>query len=411
MSAMSGTAITMENGLLNVPNDPIIYYIEGDGIGIDITPVMMKVVNASIEKAYSGEREIVWSEVLAGEKAFKATGEWLPNETLDAMRSGLVSIKGPLTTPVGGGIRSLNVALRQKLDLYACVRPVRWYEGTPSPVKAPENVDMIIFRENSEDVYAGIEWEAGSPEVKKVINFLQNEMGVEKIRFPETSGIGIKPVSQEGTARIVRAAIKYAIDNDKESVTLVHKGNIMKFTEGGFRDWGYQLAKDEFGASELDGGPWCTLTNPKTGNQIIIKDVIADAMLQQIILRPAEYGVLTTMNLNGDYISDALAAQVGGIGIAPGANINYDTGIAIFEATHGTAPKYTGMNKVNPGSIILSAEMMLRHMEWHEAADLIVKGMEGAISAATVTYDFERLMEGATLLSCSDFGNAMISHM
>ena len=411
MSAMSGTAITMENGLLNVPNDPIIYYIEGDGIGIDITPVMMKVVNASIEKAYSGEREIVWSEVLAGEKAFKATGEWLPNETLDAMRSGLVSIKGPLTTPVGGGIRSLNVALRQKLDLYACVRPVRWYEGTPSPVKAPENVDMIIFRENSEDVYAGIEWEAGSPEVKKVINFLQNEMGVEKIRFPETSGIGIKPVSQEGTARIVRAAIKYAIDNDKESVTLVHKGNIMKFTEGGFRDWGYQLAKDEFGASELDGGPWCTLVNPKTGNQIIIKDVIADAMLQQIILRPAEYGVLTTMNLNGDYISDALAAQVGGIGIAPGANINYDTGIAIFEATHGTAPKYTGMNKVNPGSIILSAEMMLRHMEWHEAADLIVKGMEGAISAATVTYDFERLMEGATLLSCSDFGDAMISHM
>ena len=408
---MSGTAITMENGLLNVPNNPIIYYIEGDGIGIDITPVMMKVVNASIEKAYSGEREIVWSEVLAGEKAFKATGEWLPTETLDAMRSGLVSIKGPLTTPVGGGIRSLNVALRQKLDLYACVRPVRWYEGTPSPVKAPENVDMIIFRENSEDVYAGIEWEAGSPEVKKVINFLQNEMGVEKIRFPETSGIGIKPVSQEGTARIVRAAIKYAIDNDKESVTLVHKGNIMKFTEGGFRDWGYQLAKDEFGASELDGGPWCTLTNPKTGNQIIIKDVIADAMLQQIILRPAEYGVLTTMNLNGDYISDALAAQVGGIGIAPGANINYDTGIAIFEATHGTAPKYTGMNKVNPGSIILSAEMMLRHMEWHEAADLIVKGMEGAISAATVTYDFERLMEGATLLSCSDFGNAMISHM
>ncbi len=408
---MSGTAITMENGLLNVPNNPIIHYIEGDGIGIDITPVMMKVVNASIEKAYSGQKQIVWSEVLAGEKAFKATGEWLPEETLDAMRTGLVSIKGPLTTPVGGGIRSLNVALRQKLDLYACVRPVRWYEGTPSPVKAPENVDMIIFRENSEDVYAGIEWEAGSPEVKKVIDFLQNEMGVDKIRFPNTSGIGIKPVSQEGTARIVRAAIKYAVDNDKESVTLVHKGNIMKFTEGGFRDWGYQLAKDEFGASELDGGPWCTLTNPKTGNTIIIKDVIADAMLQQIILRPSEYGVLTTMNLNGDYISDALAAQVGGIGIAPGANINYDNGIAIFEATHGTAPKYTGMNKVNPGSLILSAEMMLRHMEWHEAADLIVKGMEGAISAATVTYDFERLMDGATLLSCSDFGDAMISHM
>jgi len=408
---MSGTAITMENGLLNVPNDPIIHYIEGDGIGIDITPVMMKVVNASIEKAYSGQKQIIWSEVLAGEKAFKATGEWLPEETLDAMRTGLVSIKGPLTTPVGGGIRSLNVALRQKLDLYACVRPVRWYEGTPSPVKAPENVDMIIFRENSEDVYAGIEWEAGSPEVKKVIDFLQNEMGVDKIRFPNTSGIGIKPVSQEGTARIVRAAIKYAVDNDKESVTLVHKGNIMKFTEGGFRDWGYQLAKDEFGASEIDGGPWCTLTNPKTGNTIIIKDVIADAMLQQIILRPSEYGVLTTMNLNGDYISDALAAQVGGIGIAPGANINYDNGIAIFEATHGTAPKYTGMNKVNPGSLILSAEMMLRHMEWHEAADLIVKGMEGAISAATVTYDFERLMDGATLLSCSDFGDAMITHM
>ncbi|MDE0557058.1 MAG: NADP-dependent isocitrate dehydrogenase [Candidatus Poseidoniaceae archaeon] len=411
MSAMSGTAITMENGLLNVPNNPVIHYIEGDGIGIDITPVMMKVVNASIEKAYSGQKQIVWSEVLAGEKAFKATGEWLPEETLDAMRTGLVSIKGPLTTPVGGGIRSLNVALRQKLDLYACVRPVRWYEGTPSPVKSPENVDMIIFRENSEDVYAGIEWEAGSPEVKKVIDFLQNEMGVDKIRFPNTSGIGIKPVSQEGTARIVRAAIKYAVDNDKESVTLVHKGNIMKFTEGGFRDWGYQLAKDEFGASELDGGPWCTLTNPKTGNTIIIKDVIADAMLQQIILRPSEYGVLTTMNLNGDYISDALAAQVGGIGIAPGANINYDNGIAIFEATHGTAPKYTGMNKVNPGSLILSAEMMLRHMEWHEAADLIVKGMEGAISAATVTYDFERLMDGATLLSCSDFGDAMIAHM
>lgn len=401
----------MENGLLNVPNDPIIYYIEGDGIGIDITPVMMKVVNASIEKAYSGQKQIVWSEVLAGEKAFKATGEWLPEETLDAMRTGLVSIKGPLTTPVGGGIRSLNVALRQKLDLYACVRPVRWYEGTPSPVKEPGKVDMIIFRENSEDVYAGIEWEAGSPEVKKVIDFLQNEMGVENIRFPETSGIGIKPISQEGTARIVRAAIKYAIDNDKESVTLVHKGNIMKFTEGGFRDWGYQLAKDEFAASELDGGPWCTLINPNTGNTIIIKDVIADAMLQQIILRPAEYSVLTTMNLNGDYISDALAAQVGGIGIAPGANINYDNGIAIFEATHGTAPKYTGMNKVNPGSLILSAEMMLRHMEWHEAADLIVKGMEGAISAATVTYDFERLMEGATLLSCSDFGDAIISHM
>jgi isocitrate dehydrogenase len=401
----------MDNGALSVPNDPVIHYIEGDGIGVDITPVMISVVNAAVEKAYSGEKSIVWSEVLAGEKAFNATGEWLPQATLDAMKSGLVSIKGPLTTPVGGGIRSLNVALRQKLDLYACVRPVRWYDGTPSPVKAPQDVDMIIFRENSEDVYAGIEWEAGSDDVKKVIDFLQNEMGVDKIRFPNTSGIGIKPVSQEGTARIVRAAIQYAIDNDKPSVTLVHKGNIMKFTEGGFRDWGYSLAKEEFGATELDGGPWCTMTNPQTGNTILIKDVIADAMLQQIITRPAEYSVLTTMNLNGDYISDALAAQVGGIGIAPGANINYDTGISIFEATHGTAPKYAGQDKVNPGSLILSAEMMLRHMGWKEAADLIVKGMEGAISNKTVTYDFERLMGDATLLSCSAFGEAMITHM
>ena len=401
----------MENGKLSVPNDPVIYFIEGDGIGVDITPVMIKVVDASISKAYGGERGIVWSEVLAGEKAFNATGEWLPEATLDAMRTGLVSIKGPLTTPVGGGIRSLNVALRQKLDLFACVRPVRWYDGTPSPVKAPGDVDMIIFRENSEDVYAGIEWEAGSEGVKKVIDFLQNEMGVDKIRFPNTSGIGIKPISQEGTARIVRAAIHYAIENDKESLTLVHKGNIMKFTEGGFRDWGYDIAKNEFGAVELDGGPWCTLENPKTGRSILIKDVIADAMLQQIITRPAEYSVLATMNLNGDYISDALAAQVGGIGIAPGANINYDTGISIFEATHGTAPKYAGQNKVNPGSLTLSAEMMLRHMGWTEAADLIVKGMEGAILAQTVTYDFERLMDDATLLSCSAFGDAMISHM
>jgi len=401
----------MENGALSVPNDPIIHYIEGDGIGVDITPVMINVVNASVEKAYGGEKSIVWSEVLAGEKAFNATGEWLPQATLDAMKNGLVSIKGPLTTPVGGGIRSLNVALRQKLDLYACVRPVRWYDGTPSPVKAPQDVDMIIFRENSEDVYAGIEWEAESDEVKRVIDFLQNEMGVDKIRFPNTSGIGIKPVSKEGTARIVRAAIQYAIENDKPSVTLVHKGNIMKFTEGGFRDWGYTLAKEEFGATELDGGPWCTLTNPNTGNTILIKDVIADAMLQQIITRPAEYSVLTTMNLNGDYISDALAAQVGGIGIAPGANINYDTGISIFEATHGTAPKYAGQNKVNPGSLILSAEMMLRHMGWKDAADLIVKGMEGAISNKTVTYDFERLMDDATLLSCSAFGETMIQHM
>ncbi len=408
---MAGTPVTMENGKLNIPNDPVIHYIEGDGIGVDITPVMIKVVDASVTKAYGGDRGIVWSEVLAGEKAFNATGEWLPEATLDAMRNGLVSIKGPLTTPVGGGIRSLNVALRQKLDLFACVRPVRWYDGTPSPVKAPGDVDMIIFRENSEDVYAGIEWEAGSEGVKKVIDFLQNEMGVDKIRFPNTSGIGIKPISQEGTGRIVRAAIEYAIANDKESLTLVHKGNIMKFTEGGFRDWGYEIAKQEYGAVELDGGPWCTLENPNTGRTMVIKDVIADAMLQQIITRPAEYSVLATMNLNGDYISDALAAQVGGIGIAPGANINYDTGISIFEATHGTAPKYAGQNKVNPGSLILSAEMMLRHMGWAEAADLIVKGMEGAISAQTVTYDFERLMDNATLLSCSDFGDAMISHM
>jgi len=411
MSNMSGTPITMENGILSVPNDPLVYYIEGDGIGVDITPVMISVVDAAVSKAYNGEKQIHWVETLAGEKAFNQTGEWLPKETLDAMRSGLVSIKGPLTTPVGGGIRSLNVALRQQLDLFACVRPVRWYDGTPSPVKAPQDVDMIIFRENSEDVYAGIEWEAGSDDVKKVMDFLVNEMGVSKIRFPDTSGIGIKPISKEGTGRIVRAAIKYAIDNDKDSVTLVHKGNIMKFTEGGFRDWGYQLSKEEFGATEFDGGPWCTLTNPNTGNTITIKDVIADAMLQQIITRPAEYGVLATMNLNGDYISDALAAQVGGIGIAPGANINYDTGISIFEATHGTAPKYAGQDKVNPGSLILSAEMMLRHMGWSEAADLIVKGMEGAILAKTVTYDFERLMDDAELLSCSEFGTAMISHM
>ena len=408
---MSGEPVVMQNGKLHIPNNPIIHYIEGDGIGVDISPVMISVVDAAVAKAYGGEKSIAWNEVLAGEKAFNATGEWLPEPTLDAMRTGLVSIKGPLTTPVGGGIRSLNVALRQKLDLFACVRPVRWYDGTPSPVKTPGDVDMIIFRENSEDVYAGIEWEAGSEGVKKLIDFLTNEMGVDKIRFPNTSGIGIKPISQEGTNRIVRAALQYAIDNDKDSVTLVHKGNIMKFTEGGFRDWGYQLAQEEFGAVELDGGPWCTMTNPKTGNEIIVKDVIADAMLQQIITRPAEYSVLATMNLNGDYISDALAAQVGGIGIAPGANINYDTGISIFEATHGTAPKYAGQDKVNPGSLILSAEMMLRHMGWNEAADLIVKGMEGAISAKTVTYDFERLMDDATLLSCSAFGEALVQHM
>ena len=401
----------MSGSALEVPDNPIIHYIEGDGIGIDITPVMIQVVNSAVQKAYGGNRKIRWKEVLAGQKAYDSTGEWLPEETKEAMRDGLVSIKGPLTTPVGGGIRSLNVALRQQLDLFACVRPVRWYSGTPSPVKDPGSVDMIIFRENSEDVYAGIEWESGSPEVRKVIDFLQKEMGVDKIRFPDTAGIGIKPISKEGTARIVRAAIRYAIDNDRDSVTLVHKGNIMKFTEGGFRDWGYEIAKEEFGAEEIDGGPWCSFDNPTTGTRITVKDVIADAMLQQVLTRPREYGVLTTMNLNGDYISDALAAQVGGIGIAPGANINYDTGISIFEATHGTAPKYAGQDKVNPGSLILSAEMMLRHMSWTEAADLIVKGMEGAISARTVTYDFERLMDDATLLSCSEFGKAVVSHM
>ena len=406
-----GEQISISNGELEVPNNPVIHFIEGDGIGVDITPVMIDVVDTSVELAYSGDRKIHWREVLAGQKAFDSTGEWLPEETKKSMRENLISIKGPLTTPVGGGIRSLNVALRQQLDLFACVRPVRWFDGTPSPVKDPGSVDMVIFRENSEDVYAGIEWEAGSPEVKKVIDFLQNEMGVDKIRFPDTSGLGIKPISQQGTSRIVRAAIKYAIENDRGSVTLVHKGNIMKFTEGGFRDWGYDIAKTEFGASEIDGGPWCSFPNPITGTEIIVKDVIADAMLQQILTRPREYEVLATMNLNGDYISDALAAQVGGIGIAPGANINYDTGVAIFEATHGTAPKYAGQNKVNPGSLILSAEMMLRHMGWTESADLIVKGMEGAISSKKVTYDFERLMEDATLLSCSDFGRAIVSNM
>ena len=406
-----GEQISISNGELEVPNNPVIHFIEGDGIGVDITPVMIEVVDSSVELAYSGDRKIHWREVLAGQKAFDSTGEWLPEETKKSMRENLISIKGPLTTPVGGGIRSLNVALRQQLDLFACVRPVRWFDGTPSPVKDPGSVDMVIFRENSEDVYAGIEWEAGSPEVGKVIDFLQNEMGVDKIRFPDTSGLGIKPISEQGTSRIVRAAIKYAIENDRASVTLVHKGNIMKFTEGGFRDWGYGIAKTEFGASEIDGGPWCSFPNPNTGTEIIVKDVIADAMLQQILTRPREYEVLATMNLNGDYISDALAAQVGGIGIAPGANINYDSGVAIFEATHGTAPKYAGQDKVNPGSLILSAEMMLRHMGWTESADLIVKGMEGAISSKKVTYDFERLMEDATLLTCSDFGRAIVSHM
>ena len=407
----NGQLISMSNNTLEVPNFPIINFIEGDGIGVDITPVMIKVVNSAVSKSYGQEKKIFWNEVLAGQKAFDNLGEWLPESTKDEMRKGLISIKGPLTTPVGGGIRSLNVALRQELDLFACVRPVRWYSGTPSPVKEPETVDMIIFRENSEDVYAGIEWESGSEGAKKIITFLQKEMGVEKIRFPETSGIGIKPISKEGTIRIVRSAIKYSIDNDCDSVTLVHKGNIMKYTEGGFRDWGYQLAKDEFNAEEINEGPWCTITNPKNGKKIIIKDVIADAMLQQILTRPKEYQVLTTMNLNGDYISDALAAQVGGIGIAPGANINYDSGVAIFEATHGTAPKYAGQDKVNPGSLILSAEMMLRHIGWTEAADLIIKGMETAISQKTVTYDFERLMDNATLLSCSQFGDTVISKM
>ena len=411
MDMSEGEQISISNGELEVPNNPVIHFIEGDGIGVDITPVMIDVVDSSVELAYSGDRKIHWREVLAGQKAFDSTGEWLPEETKKSMRENLISIKGPLTTPVGGGIRSLNVALRQQLDLFACVRPVRWFDGTPSPVKDPGSVDMVIFRENSEDVYAGIEWEAGSPEVGKVIDFLQNEMGVDKIRFPDTSGLGIKPISEQGTSRIVKAAIKYAIENDRESVTLVHKGNIMKFTEGGFRDWGYGIAKTEFGASEIDGGPWCSFPNPNTGTEIIVKDVIADAMLQQILTRPREYEVLATMNLNGDYISDALAAQVGGIGIAPGANINYDSGVAIFEATHGTAPKYAGQDKVNPGSLILSAEMMLRHMGWTESADLIVKGMEGAISSKKVTYDFERLMEDATLLTCSDFGRAIVSHM
>jgi len=408
----NGEKITVNDDYsLNVPANPIVPYIEGDGIGVDITPVMKKVVDAAVEKAYGGERRIAWMEIFAGEKANRLYGGdvWLPEETFDAVKEYVVSIKGPLTTPVGGGIRSLNVTLRQVLDLYVCLRPVRYYDGTPSPLKRPDLTDMVIFRENSEDIYAGIEWPAGSGEANKVIDFLQREMGVTKIRFPETSGIGVKPVSEEGTRRLVRKAIRYAIDNDRGSVTLVHKGNIMKFTEGAFKDWGYALAREEFGAKEIDGGPWCSFKNPDSGREIVIKDVIADAFLQQILLRPAEYDVIATLNLNGDYISDALAAQVGGIGIAPGANLS-DT-VAMFEATHGTAPKYAGQDKVNPGSLILSAEMMLRHMGWSEAADLIVKGMSGAINAKTVTYDFERLMEGATLVSCSGFGDAMISNM
>ena len=407
-----GQKITVNADMsLNVPDQPIVPYIEGDGTGVDITPVMLKVVDAAVEKAYGGRRQIQWMEVYAGEKATRVYGPdvWLPQETLDALREYVVSIKGPLTTPVGGGIRSLNVALRQELDLYVCLRPVQYFKGVPSPLKEPEKTNMVIFRENSEDIYAGIEYPAQSDKARKLIRFLQDEMGVTKIRFPATSGIGIKPVSIEGTERLVRKAIQYAIDNDKPSVTLVHKGNIMKYTEGGFRDWGYALAQKEFGAQPIDGGPWCQFANPKTGRKIVIKDSIADAFLQQILLRPAEYSVIATLNLNGDYISDALAAQVGGIGIAPGANIG--DGVALFEATHGTAPKYAGQDKVNPGSLILSAEMMLRHLGWTEAADLIVKGMEAAIANKTVTYDFERLMEGATLRSCSQFAQDMIDQM
>ncbi|MBK5144687.1 NADP-dependent isocitrate dehydrogenase [Budviciaceae bacterium BWR-B9] len=408
----TGKKITVNaNGKLTVPQDPIIPYIEGDGIGVDVTPVMIDVVDAAVKKAYGGERKISWMEIYTGEKSTQVYGKdvWLPDETLDLIREYKVAIKGPLTTPVGGGIRSLNVALRQQLDLYICLRPVRYFEGTPSPVKRPDLTDMVIFRENAEDIYAGVEWKAGTAEADKVIKFLRDEMGVTKIRFPQQCGIGIKPCSEEGSKRLIRAAIEYAIDNDRDSVTLVHKGNIMKFTEGAFKDWGYQLAKEEFGGELLDGGPWLKVKNPKTGKDIIINDVIADAFLQQILLRPEEYDVIATMNLNGDYISDALAAQVGGIGIAPGANIGDDC--ALFEATHGTAPKYAGQDKVNPGSVILSAEMMLRHMGWTEAADLIIKGVEGAIKNKTVTYDFARMMDDAKERSCSEFGKDVIACM
>lgn len=403
----SGKKITINaDATLNVPDQPIIPFIEGDGTGVDITPVMRLVVDAAVAKAYGGKRSIAWMEVFAGEKAVKVYGgdNWLPDETVAAVREYVISIKGPLTTPTSGGMRSLNVALRQLLDLYVCLRPVRYFDDVPSPVKAPEKVDMVIFRENTEDIYAGVEWEAGTDEVKKVISFLQEEMDVKKIRFPETSAIGIKPVSVQGSERLIRRAIQYAIDNGRTSVTLVHKGNIMKFTEGGFKKWGYELAKREFGAVEIDGGPWCKLPNG-----IVIKDVIADAFLQQILLRPDEYDVIATLNLNGDYISDALAAEVGGIGIAPGANLS--DSVAMFEATHGTAPKYAGKDYVNPGSIILSAEMMLRHLGWTEAADVIIASMQRTISAKTVTYDFARLMEGATQVSCSEFGKAMIAQM
>ena len=408
----NGSKITVDkSGKLNIPDNPIIPFIEGDGIGSDITPAMIQVVDSAVEKSYDGKRKIEWMEIYCGEKSTVVYGEdnWLPPETLKALEIYLVGIKGPLTTPVGGGIRSLNVALRQELDLYVCQRPVRYFDGVPSPVTNPEKTDMVIFRENSEDIYAGIEWEAGSDEAKKVIEFLTKEMGVTKIRFPEDCGIGVKPVSKEGTERLVDKAIQYAIANDRDSVTLVHKGNIMKFTEGSFKDWGYQFAASKYGAIELDGGPWHSLKNPDTGNEIIIKDVIADAFLQQILTRPDEYSVIATLNLNGDYISDALAAEVGGIGIAPGANLGDE--VALFEATHGTAPKYTGLDKVNPGSLILSAEMMLRYMGWVEAADLIIEGLSKTISQKTVTYDFERLMNGASLLKCSEFGEAIIKNM
>ncbi|HEX5093903.1 MAG TPA: NADP-dependent isocitrate dehydrogenase [Burkholderiales bacterium] len=396
---------------LSVPDNPVIPYIEGDGTGVDITPVMIKVVDAAVKKAYGGKKKIVWMEMFAGEKSCKVYGEnvWLPEETLEASREYVVSIKGPLTTPVGGGIRSINVALRQELDLYVCLRPVRWFKGVPSPLKDPSKVDMVIFRENSEDIYAGIEWAANTPEAKKVVKFLMEEMKVKKIRFPGTSAIGIKPVSIEGSERLIRKAFQYAIDNDRKSVTLVHKGNIQKFTEGGFRDWGYQLVQKEFGGKLLDGGPWCSYKNPRTGRDIVVKDVITDAFLQQILLRPAEYDVIATLNLNGDYVSDALAAEVGGIGIAPGANMS--DSVAMFEATHGTAPKYAGKDYVNPGSEILSAEMMLRHMGWTEAADVIVRSIEAAIGDQVVTYDFARLMQGAKQVSCSGFGQAMIERM
>ncbi|MBN2612683.1 MAG: NADP-dependent isocitrate dehydrogenase [Bacteroidales bacterium] len=408
---MEGKKITISQGILSVPDQPIIPFIEGDGTGPDIWAASVRVIDTAVEKAYAGNRKIVWKEVLAGEKAFNKTGEWLPNETLEMIKEYLVAIKGPLTTPVGGGIRSLNVALRQMLDLYVCLRPVKYYKGVPSPVKDPTKTDMVIFRENSEDIYAGIEWMDGTEEAKKVIAFLKNEMKVTKIRFPESSSIGIKPVSKDGTERLVDAALQYTIKHDLPSLTFVHKGNIMKFTEGAFRDWGYQLAKSKYGAVEVDGGPWCSLKNPETGKEIIIKDVIADAFLQQILTRPAEYSVIATLNLNGDYISDALAAIVGGIGIAPGANINYQTGHAVFEATHGTAPKYAGKDMVNPGSVILSGVMMLEYMGWDEAAALIISGLTKAIQAKRVTYDFERQMEGATKLKCSEFGDEIIRNM